>query len=530
MDRVKELVELLNIYRDDYYNNNKNTVSDAEYDKLFDELVELEKETGIVYTNSPTQNVGYEVKSELKKVRHNHPMLSLNKTQEVDVIVDFFKAAKGIAMLKMDGLTTSLKYKGANYAHLEGAETRGDGEVGEDVLHNAKTITNIPVSMPSGDVVIDGEVIIDYETFEKINSKLPEDIKYKNPRNLASGSIRQLDSSIAKERELKFIAWKAVDGIIEDSFLERLAFLNELGFEVVPHIEIPMNSSKDFIQKAINSLQKIAREKGYPIDGIVFSYDSISYGESLGMTSHHPRNQIAFKFKNEEETSVLKNIDWQLGKTGVLTPVAEFDDVELYGTTVNRASLHNLSIMKELNIAVGKEISVTKANEIIPQITGCLSEQPEFDIPLVCPVCGAKTEVKKDNDTEVLVCSNYNCKGKLLGQLVNFASKKAMDVKGLSEATLEKFVELGFVKSYKDIYHLEDYAEEISKLEGFGKRSVAKLVKAIEESRNCTLDRFICGLNIEGIGRSNAKIMAKRFGSVDFFKKWTYYFTDNDMD
>lgn len=530
MDRVKELVELLNIYRDDYYNNNKNTVSDAEYDKLFDELVELEKETGIVYTNSPTQNVGYEVKSELKKVRHNHPMLSLNKTQEVDVIVDFFKAAKGIAMLKMDGLTTSLKYKGANYAHLEGAETRGDGEVGEDVLHNAKTITNIPVSMPSGDVVIDGEVIIDYETFEKINSKLPEDIKYKNPRNLASGSIRQLDSSIAKERELKFIAWKAVDGIIEDSFLERLAFLNELGFEVVPHIEIPMNSSKDFIQEAINSLQKIAREKGYPIDGIVFSYDSISYGESLGMTSHHPRNQIAFKFKNEEETSVLKNIDWQLGKTGVLTPVAEFDDVELYGTTVNRASLHNLSIMKELNIAVGKEISVTKANEIIPQITGCLSEQPEFDIPLVCPVCGAKTEVKKDNDTEVLVCSNYNCKGKLLGQLVNFASKKAMDVKGLSEATLEKFVELGFVKSYKDIYQLEDYAEEISKLEGFGKRSVAKLVKAIEESRNCTLDRFICGLNIEGIGRSNAKIMAKRFGSVDFFKKWTYYFTDNDMD
>lgn len=522
MDRVKELVELLNIYRDDYYNNNKNTVSDAEYDKLFDELVELEKETGIVYTNSPTQNVGYEVKSELKKVRHNHPMLSLNKTQEVDVIVDFFKAAKGIAMLKMDGLTTSLKYKGANYAHLEGAETRGDGEVGEDVLHNAKTITNIPVSMPSGDVVIDGEVIIDYETFEKINSKLPEDIKYKNPRNLASGSIRQLDSSIAKERELKFIAWKAVDGIIEDSFLERLAFLNELGFEVVPHIEIPMNSSKDFIQKAINSLQKIAREKGYPIDGIVFSYDSISYGESLGMTSHHPRNQIAFKFKNEEEASVLKNIDWQLGKTGVLTPVAEFDDVELYGTTVNRASLHNLSIMKELNIVVGKEISVTKANEIIPQITGCLSEQPEFDIPSACPVCGAKTEVKKDKDTEVLMCSNYNCKGKLLGQLTNFASKKAMDIKGLSEATLEKFIELGFVNSYKDIYHLDNFADDISKLEGFGKRSVAKLLKAIEESRNCTLDRFICGLNIEGIGRSQSKTLAKYF-SYDItkaFKCW----------
>ena len=522
MGRVKELVELLNIYRNDYYNNNKNTVSDAEYDKLFDKLVELEKETGIVYVNSPTQNVGYEVKSELKKVRHNHPMLSLNKTQEVDVIVDFFKAAKGIAMLKMDGLTTSLKYKGANYAHLEGAETRGDGEVGEDVLHNAKTITNIPASMPSGDVVIDGEVIIDYETFEKINSKLPEDIKYKNPRNLASGSIRQLDSSIAKERELKFIAWKAVDGIIGDSFLERLAFLNELGFEVVPHIEIPMNSSKDFIQEAINSLQKIAREKGYPIDGIVFSYDSISYGESLGMTSHHPRNQIAFKFKNEEETSVLKNIDWQLGKTGVLTPVAEFDDVELYGTTVNRASLHNLSIMKELNIAVGKEISVTKANEIIPQITGCLSEQPEFDIPSACPVCGAKTEVKKDKDTEVLMCSNYNCKGKLLGQLTKFASKKAMDIKGLSEATLEKFIELGFVNSYKDIYHLENFADDISKLEGFGKRSVAKLLKAIEESRNCTLDRFICGLNIEGIGRSQSKALAKYF-SYDItkaFKCW----------
>ena len=507
MKKVKELVEQLNQYRDDYYNGNKNTISDAEYDKLFDELVELEKETGIIYANSPTQTVGYEVKSELKKVKHNHPMLSLKKTKDVDTIVDFFKEADGVAMLKMDGLTTSLKYNES----LTGAETRGDGETGEDVLHNAKTITNIPISIATEELIVDGEVIIDYETFEKINSKLPENDKYKNPRNLASGSIRQLDSSVAKERGLKFIAWKLVHGTDEDSFHERLNKLKACGFEIVPSIFIPKNPSRELVQESIELLKDIAKEKGYPIDGIVFSYDSISYGESLGMTAHHPRNQIAFKFENEEEETVLRNIEWQLGKTGVLTPVAEFDDVELYGTTVNRASLHNLSIMKKLNIAIGKEISVTKANEIIPQVVSCLSEKPKFVIPSACPVCGAKTEVKKDKDTEILVCSNYNCKGKLLGKLVNFVSKKAMDIKGLSEATLEKFVELGFIKSYKDIYHLEDYMEEISKLDGFGRRSATKLLKAIENSRSCTLDRFICGMNIEGIGSSQSKILAKYF-------------------
>lgn len=507
MKRIKELVEILNKYRDDYYNGNNSTVSDAEYDKLFDELVELEKNTGIIYANSPTQTVGYEVKSELTKVKHNHPMLSLGKTKEINNIVDFFKEADGLAMLKMDGLTASLKYE----RDLVGAETRGDGEVGEDVLHNAKTITNIPISIAGKELITDGEVIIDYETFENINSKLPVDDRYANPRNLASGSIRQLDSKVTKERGLKFVAWKMVSGSDSDSFRERLSELENAGFEVVPNIFIPKNASAELIQESIDLLKEIAVDKGYPIDGIVFSYDSISYGESLGMTTHHPRNQIAFKFENEEETSVLRKVRWQVGKTGDITPVAEFDPVELYGTTVNKASLHNLTIMKKLNIAVGEEISVTKANEIIPQITGCAASSPKFDIPSMCPVCGGKTEIRKEKDTEFLVCSNSDCKGKLLSKLVNFASKKALDIKGLSEATLEKFVEKGYITTYKDIYHLEQYADEIATLPGFGKRAVSKLLKAIEESRNCTLDKFICGLNMDGIGNFQSKILANYF-------------------
>ena len=364
---MKRIVEKLNIYRDEYYNKSNPSVSDQEYDRLFDKLVELEKETGVYMSNSPTQTVGYEVKSELAKIKHNHPMLSLDKTKSVDDIVEFFKNHDGIAMLKMDGLTCSLQYNG----DLIGAETRGNGEVGEDILHNAKVVTNIPMRVAYDDLVVDGEMIIDYPTFEKINEKLPADEKYKNPRNLASGSVRQLDSKIAKERGLKFVAWKVVNGMKDNDFCTRLMKLYELGFEVVPYLKVEKGSSNEEIQNIINDLVKSAEANGYPIDGIVFGYADIAYGASLGMTGHHVRSQIAFKFKDDVYETTLKEIEWGMGKTGILTPIAVFNPVEIDGTIVERASLSNISVMKQTlgtKPFVGQIIVVSKRNMIIPKV------------------------------------------------------------------------------------------------------------------------------------------------------------------
>ena len=508
INEMKRLVEQLNIYRDEYYNKSNPSVSDQEYDRLFDRLVELEKETGVYMSNSPTQTVGYEVKSELNKIKHNHPMLSLDKTKSVDDIVNFFKNHDGIAMLKMDGLTCSLQYNG----DLIGAETRGTGEIGEDILHNAKVVTNIPLRVSYDDLIVDGEMIIDYPTFEKINACLPADEKYKNPRNLASGSIRQLDSKIAKQRGLKFVAWKVIKGMEDNDFCTRLFKLNALGFEVVPYLKVGKGSSRDEIQNIINDLVRAAEGKGYPIDGVVFGYSDVAYGESLGMTGHHVRSQIAFKFKDDVYETTLKEIQWSMGKTGCLCPVAIFNPVEIEGTTVERASVHNWSLCQELELGIGDTITVYKANMIIPQIADNLTRSNTITFPDVCPICGGLTKIVKDNDTKVLMCSNEDCQGKLLGKLCNAVSKNALDIDGLSEATLEYMIEELEVKSIKDLYRIPFYKEVYQKwvaTPGFGKKSVDKIREAIEKSRTTTAERFICAQSIPLIGRTVSKDIAK---------------------
>lgn len=540
VNRIKELVKTLNHYRDAYYNKQKSEVSDYEYDQLFDELKQLEETTGIVLSNSPTQTVGYEVKSELKKVTHNHPMLSLDKTKSVDELVKFLGDKIGILMLKLDGLTVSLRYMNGQ---LVSAETRGNGEIGEDILHNAKVFSNIPLQIDYQDeLIVDGEAIITWDAFEKINAGLPEGEKYKNPRNLASGSVRQLDSKIAAERNIRFVAWKMVKGSESNSFNKRLNILGDLGFEVTPRYIL----DREVIGEMIDCLKGATEHNGYPIDGMVLGYDDVSYGESLGMTGHHLRSQMAFKFYDEEVETTLKGIDWTMGKTGVLTPTAIFEPVEIDGTTVERASVHNISILEELELMTGDTITVYKANQIIPQIAENLSAKARHNqagigqmdgfvhIPAKCPICGGDTEVRQENSSQVLICTNSNCNGKLLGKLTHFVSKNAMNIDGLSEATLEKLIELGFVESFIDIYELRySYYNELVDLNGFGKRSVDKLIDAIEKSKNTTLDRFIYALCIPLIGRAASKTISKYFdGSFDRFYKESCrkYFVFENLD
>lgn len=527
IQRIKSLTNQLNHYRDLYYNDSVSEVSDQEYDNLFDELKKLEEETNIAMTNSPTKTIGYEVKSKLKKVKHSHPMLSLDKTKSIDDLKKFSGDKDCLLMCKMDGLTVLLTYENGE---LIQAETRGNGEEGEIITHNAKVFENIPLYIDySGHLEIEGEAIITYDDFEKINSKLPENERYKNPRNLASGSVRQLDSNVAAHRHIKFIAWKVpkTEASKHDKyFAKKLEQVKELGFDIVPYLIY----FEDTIENRITLLKNTAKELGYPIDGLVMTYNDIAYGESLGTTGHHPKHSLAFKFYDEEVTTTLRYIKYSMGKTGELTPVAIFDEVELEGTTVSRASLHNISICKDLQLGIGDEITVYKANQIIPQIRDNLTKTNNFIIPSTCPVCGCSTKIMKDNDTEVLICTNPDCKGKLLGKLSYFVSKNAINIDGLSKQILQKFIDLGWLASFQDIYYLSEHKEEMYKLDGFGKKSVDKLLESIEKSRNITLDRFINAISIPSIGKSNAKIMAKRFGDFNFFKKWMYYFTDNNMD
>lgn len=504
--RVKELTIMLNEYRDAYYNDSESKISDEEYDKLFDELQELEEKTGFHLYNSPTQTVGYEAQSELKKVEHSHPMLSLDKTKSVDDLKAFIGDKDCMLSLKMDGLTILLTYDNGK---LVRAETRGNGVVGEDVTHTAKAFENIPYTIPyKGKLEVEGEAIITYEDFEKINSELPEDEKYKNPRNLASGSVRQLDPNVAAKRHLRFVAWKVpyLYYSLNYSNISRFTKIGELGFDTVPFIEISKRNIASIVN-AIEQLQKEAYDKNYPIDGLVITYDDIAYGESLGATGHHPRHSLAYKFYEEEVETTLRAIDWTMGKTGVLTPTAIFDTVEIDGTEVSRASVHNISIMRELELGVGDEITVYKANAIIPQIRDNLTRSNNIDIPCKCPICGEDTEIQKDNDTEVLVCTNPNCQGKLLGKLCHAASQEALNIDGLSERTLDKFIKLGWLNKIKDIYHLEKY--RLYELEGFGKASIDKLFTNIEKSRHTTLSRFIYSLSIPIIGKSMSKEIAK---------------------
>lgn len=531
--RIKELVEQLNEYRDAYYNEAKSDVSDAEYDRLFDELSELENETGVVYTNSPTQSVGYEVKSELEKVKHSHPMLSLDKTKSVDDLVKFARDKDCILSLKMDGLTCLLTYENGE---LVQAETRGDGEIGELITHNARAFDNIPLTIDyKGHFEIEGEAVITYDDFNKINESLPDDKKYKNPRNLASGSVRQLDSKIAAQRHIKFIAWKVPTDIASSSFINRLQYASDLGFDTVPFLPIRGNCNAEFIDIVVEQLRKRAKGKSFPIDGLVATYNDITYGESLGMTGHHPKHSIAFKFYDEEAETVLKNIEWSMGKIGSLTPVAIFDPVEIDGTMAERASLHNVSILTKLDLQIGDTIAVYKANQIIPQVKENLSaknrESAYIRIPSKCPVCESPTQIVKENDSEVLMCTNPHCKGKLLGRVSHFVSKKGMDISGLSEETIKKLIELGWIAEITDIYNLDQYYDRLSTMSGFGKKSVDKLRKSIENSKTVRLDKFIASLSIPGIGTSQSKELVKAFGAWDKFRDASvgyYNFTQLD--
>lgn len=520
INRLKGLVTTLNNYRNAYYNKNNSPISDYEYDKLYDELTSLEKETGVYLSNSPTQSVGYEVLSKLEKIKHSHPMLSLDKTKSAEDLVKFSCGRDCIISLKLDGLTCLITM---NNGKLIQAESRGNGEIGELITHNAKVFKNIPLTIQDKDKrEFEGEAIITKQDFDIINDNLPAGVeKYKNCRNLASGSVRQLDSSIAKERNISFIVWKIPDGF--PTFTAGFEYAKSCGFDVVPYVKY--NSNTDDINEKIDYMKKYAEFKGYPIDGLVITYDDVAYGKSLGLTGHHPRHSVAFKFYNEEEVTTLRQIEWSMGKTGDLTPVAIFDTVEIDGTEVSRASVHNVSIMKELQLGIGDEITVIKSNQIIPQLRENLTKSNTAVIPSICPICGAPTEIVQDNDSQVLRCTNDDCRGKLLGKLSHFCSRNAMNIDGMSEATLDFLIKRGWVSKFIDLYRLNKYAADWSRLPGFGKRSVEKLLQAIDNSRNTTLDRFINALSIPLIGKSTAKLIAKscKDNPETFFNKIDSY-------
>lgn len=513
--KIKNLTATLNKYRNTYYNESKSLISDKEYDKLFDELCNLEDKESFKMVNSPTQTVGYEVKSKLEKVIHNHQMLSLDKTKSVDDIFSFLNGKPGVAMLKLDGLTCSVCY---NNNELISAESRGNGEIGENILHNAKTISNLPQRIFIDKLIVDGEVIITRPEFEKINANIPStEEKYKNPRNLASGSIRQLDSGIAAERYLRFIPWKVISGIESNSFCERLELVGSYGFETVPHRKIKENATRTEIQNVIDQLKSYAELEGLPIDGIVFGFDDITYGESLGATGHHVNSQIAFKFYDEKVETILRDIEWSVGKSGQITPVAIFDPVEIDGTEVSRASLHNISILKDLQLGIGDGITVYKANMIIPQIKTNLTKSNNIEIPKVCPMCEGVTTITKENDSEVLVCINNDCKGKILGKLSHAVSKNAFNIEGLSGETLSVLLENNLIEDFYSIYTLKGNKEKLLQLSRFGKKKVGNLLQEIEKSKDIKLQNFLYAWSIPLIGKSASKDISNYF-SGDYDK------------
>jgi len=481
-------------------------MSDYEYDELFDELKKLESETNFKLANSPTMTVGFDVVDKLNKVKHNHPMLSLDKTKSVEEVQKFIGNKPILTMLKMDGLTISVKY---SEGKLVSAETRGNGTEGEDVTHNALVFTNLPQTISyRGDLVVDGEAIITYEDFEKINANLPEGEKYKNPRNLVSGSVRQLDSGIAAQRHIQFVAWKLVSGYDNNSFSERLNWLETFGFTVVPRLD-------RFDERSINFLKIIADKYSYPIDGLVVSFDDVDYLESLGATSHHLRGQLAFKFYDETAITILRDIEWNTSRTGLVNPIAIFDEVDISGSTISKATLHNLSYIKSLELGIEDEIEIYKANDIIPKVANNLTRTNSYKRPLLCKSCGTKLEVHNDNGSETLHCPNEECPARMLDKFVHFVSKDGMDIQGLSEATLEKFVSKGWIKKFSDIYRLGQYRKEIITLDGFGEKSFDRLWQSIQDSRNTTMAKFICALGIQLIGKNTAKEVAKHSKIVD---------------
>lgn len=520
LEMMKGMVSILNDASEAYYNSGHPIMSDEQFDARLADLKQFEEETGFILANSPTQRVGARVLTELNEVTHSYPMLSLDKCHTVEELIKFANDKELVASIKLDGLTCRLTYEDGL---LVRAETRGNGHVGSDITEHVKQFKNVPLKInKEGTYIIDGEAIITDDDFAEIN----KDGEYKNSRNLASGTLSVLDTSLVAKRRLRLLGWDVVEGG-GNRLNDNLNEAKTLGFDIVPYwFAANLNPKK--LDGTIVYIFDYAEEEGLPCDGIVFKYNDVEYGKSLGATSHHFRNGIAYKAKNEEVETRLRDIDWTLGKTGVITPTAIFDAVEIYDTTVERASLHNISIMREL---LGEEphicqsIVVTKSNMIIPQVVRADKSYSGIqdlilDIPTKCPVCGGETKIKKDNDSEILVCTNDNCKGKLLGKLTNFVSKNAMNVDGLSEQTLEKFIELGWLNCFEDIYNLKYHFSEMIELDGFGATSVKKMLKAIDTSKNTTLDRFIYSLSIPLIGRSASKTISKHFnGNFDKFCK-----------
>lgn len=511
MDRIKELVELLNKAGKSYYSEGRELMSNYEYDALYDELGMLEKETGYILSNSPTVNVGYEVLSELPKERHESPMLSLDKTKSPEALVEWLGSQKGLLSWKLDGLTIVLTY---DNGQLQKAVTRGNGEVGEIITNNARVFKNVPVTIPfKGKLVLRGEAIITYSDFERINEQIPEaDAKYKNPRNLCSGSVRQLNNEITAQRNVHFFAFTLVsaqDVDFDNSRQRQFEWLKDQGFSVVEYKMV----TKDTILDTIEWFEKTIVTNDFPSDGLVILYDDIAYGDSLGRTAKFPRNAMAFKWTDETAETTLREIEWSASRTGLINPVAVFDPVELEGTQVSRASVHNISIVESLKLGIGDRIKVFKANMIIPQIAENLTQSGNLEIPEVCPVCGGKTQIKQVNDVKTLYCINEDCQAKHVKSFAHFVSRDALNIDGLSEATLEKFIQHGFLKNFCDLYHLEKFRDEIIALDGFGEKSYENLLTSVENSRNTTLPKFIYGLGIANVGLSNAKMIVQALGN-----------------
>lgn len=509
--RIKDLVELLNKANKAYYQEANEIMTNFEYDKLYDELVGLEKETGMVLSNSPTVNVGYQVVSQLPKEQHNSPMLSLDKTKEVGALADFAGDRKCLLSWKMDGLTVVLTYENGE---LVKAVTRGNGLVGEVITNNAKTFKNIPISIPyKGRLTLRGEAIIKYSDFEQINREIEDaDSKYKNPRNLCSGSVRQLNSQVTAERNVNFVAFALINADDVDfgnSIEQQYKWMESQGFQVVEYRVVTRNSMEDAVKYFAGKIQTY----DYPSDGLVLMFDDIEYGLSLGTTAKFPRNGIAFKWEDEQAETTLKYIEWSPSRTGLINPVAVFEPVELEGTTVSRASVHNISIMEELELGSGDRIKVYKANMIIPQISENLTKSGIDDLPKECPVCGHATEVKAENGIKTLYCPNSQCPAKHVKLFTLFVSRNGMNIDGLSEETLEKFIDAGYIKEFADIFHLDRYYEEIVATPGFGQKSYDNLMDSVEKARNVELSALIYSLGIPNIGSANAKLICKAFNN-----------------
>lgn len=508
--RMRELVELLNKARRAYEQENTEIMSNFEYDRLYDELLSLEKELETTLASSPTVNVGYEVLSELPKERHETPMLSLDKTKDVERLREFLGDQQAVISWKMDGLTIVLTYENGV---LKKAVTRGNGEIGEVVTNNAKVFRNVPLSIPfKGELVLRGEAVISYKDFEKINEEIGDaDAKYKNPRNLCSGSVRQLNNEVTAKRNVRFYAFtlvKADNVDFENSRAYQLKWLQEQGFDVVEHHLV----TRDTVGDEVAWFAEHIRENEVPSDGLVLIYDDISYGQSLGTTAKFPRDSFAFKWEDEVRKTTIREIEWSPSRTGLINPIAIFDPVELEGTTVSRASVHNISIMEELELGIGDTVTVYKANMIIPQIAENLTRSGVSEIPKECPVCKKPTKISMENNTKTLYCMNPKCQAKHVKSFSLFASRDAMNIEGLSEATLEKFIINGYVKDFTDIFHLDRYEAEIKTMEGFGEKSYENLRKRIENARKTTLPRLIYSLGIPNIGISNAKMICRALG------------------